>query len=222
MSDDICPICYYELNNSSYEELDCEHKFCNDCLCRYIKNKIDDRETKIYCPIDSCDKKITLSTIESLVDDEDIVDKYKKYRSYDDMDLNKHSMCPMCQNICQKEENSDQVYCETCSEDYCFVCHENHYDYDDCPNESKINSTISEIISALNNENIKLCPICKIIIEKNNGCSSMRCKYCKVKFCWHCLQTNSIIMNMENHDCLNYAGFDQTYSDDEYVDGFDD
>ncbi|WP_461535422.1 Rcat domain-containing protein [Spongorhabdus nitratireducens] len=35
----------------------------------------------------------------------------------------------------------------------------------------------------------KVCPACGNVIERNEGCKYMRCKICRYKFCWHCLET---------------------------------
>lgn len=35
---------------------------------------------------------------------------------------------------------------------------------------------------------IKQCPVCRIYIERNEGCAQMMCKNCKHTFCWYCLQ----------------------------------
>lgn len=36
-------------------------------------------------------------------------------------------------------------------------------------------------------ELIKLCPMCRVPIEKDEGCAQMMCKRCKHVFCWYCL-----------------------------------
>lgn len=36
-------------------------------------------------------------------------------------------------------------------------------------------------------ERIKHCPMCKVPIEKDEGCAQMMCKRCKHVFCWYCL-----------------------------------
>lgn len=35
---------------------------------------------------------------------------------------------------------------------------------------------------------VKQCPVCRIYIERNEGCAQMMCKNCKHTFCWYCLQ----------------------------------
>lgn len=34
---------------------------------------------------------------------------------------------------------------------------------------------------------IKWCPMCRVPIEKDEGCAQMMCKRCKHVFCWYCL-----------------------------------
>ena len=41
--------------------------------------------------------------------------------------------------------------------------------------------------SSAEDAKIKRCPICRIPIERNDGCAQMMCKRCKHVFCWYCL-----------------------------------
>jgi hypothetical protein len=50
----ICYICFDDLNEDCCK-LECDHKYCNMCIFNYIKNKIDECETKICCPTDWCE-----------------------------------------------------------------------------------------------------------------------------------------------------------------------
>ncbi|XWV26813.1 hypothetical protein QJ857_gp0238 [Tupanvirus soda lake] len=218
MTDNICPICYDNLNNNDYTSLSCNHTFCDDCLKKYIDDKIDNLES-VLCPIDMCERRINDYVIEILVSSYQY-DKYKKNAETFGSDT-LHSMCPECKKICKKEDNN-KFYCDNCDCDYCYVCQETHpWGYDDCPNQKDINDTLDEIMSALGHDDVKPCPICRAIIYREEGCCSMRCKYCKVKFCWECLRTCSTINRMEEHSCEEYNGYRNTESDDEYVDGFD-
>lgn len=47
-------------------------------------------------------------------------------------------------------------------------------------------------------KNAKLCPNCKVPIEKNNGCDHMTCKNCPHEFCWLCLCPRKGY----NHSCI--------------------
>jgi hypothetical protein len=121
--------------------------------------------------------------------DNDLLKEYKNI-----YEPNLFSMCPNCKHICERYNDTNEIYCYGCRQYYCFICNERHddsYDYCVCPNKSKIKDTMAEIISALGDENVKPCPICKIIIHKEEGCSAMKCLFCRVKFCWDCLKTQS-------------------------------
>ena len=43
--------------------------------------------------------------------------------------------------------------------------------------------------------NVKRCPSCKIPSEKDNGCKSVTCNYCKCIFCWKCLAAGTNTVN---------------------------
>lgn len=222
MDNEICGICY---DPSNFSVQDCDHKFCNDCIFTYVKGKIEDEESNMYCPYDSCGITISDEQIKDIIDnDYNLLEKYSRISNLSDLDRTKvYSMCPNCKNICKKKDNTNKIYCSDCDNCYCYICNEEHrsYYYDNCPNESDINSTLQEIMNALGDEDVKLCPICKIVIYREEGCSSIRCKYCKTKFCWYCLQTNQTIKKSDKHNCEKYNGFHRTDSDDEYIDGYD-
>ena len=223
MSAEICPICYEDLNDD-HCKLTCEHNYCNMCIFKYVKDKIEDHEIKIYCPYESCDTAIPGSKIKEIIwDDNNLLNDYNNM-----CDPSTYSMCPKCKKICQKGcyDEINRIDCSDCKEYYCFICgecHEDWSDYNNCPNQSKIENTISEIMSALelDDKYIKLCPICKIIIYKEEGCSAVRCKYCKIKFCWECLKIQSEIEKLESHECEDFNRYQCTGSDDEYINGFD-
>jgi len=215
MADEICPICFDNLYYSC-RELDCDHKFCYDCIFKYVENKINDRDTEIRCPIESCDNMISDCVIKEIIaNDDDLL------RAYDNISGEEIfvSMCPNCKTINNKDESTNEIVCRSCYNRYCSVCNEDHYSYDYCPNEREIDCTINEIMTAMDNDDVKLCPVCKIIIYREEGCSCMKCKYCKVRFCWNCLKTKAMIDKIGSHDCDNYQGYRETDSEDEYTDG---
>ena len=223
----ICPICLSEINGLT--RLDCDHDFCTDCITEYIQGKINDGDSNIYCPYESCNETIDQEFITNIIDDSNDSDhwreKYQQAQNISDLsDDIIYSMCPNCKTICKKDDDNNKLYCCCCCCDFCYICHENHdsyWEYDNCPNQSEIDEKINEIMDALGESDVKPCPICRAIIFREEGCSSIRCKYCKVKFCWSCLKTNQAINNSSSHNCENFDGFIQTNSDDDYVDGYD-
>jgi hypothetical protein len=227
-SDQICPICMYNID--LFFTLDCRHTYCLDCIREYVIKKIEDREFEIICPIYGCDIEITSYEINDVISDKiDLRDIYNRYKfSSEKIEAgHKYSMCPKCNIIRKKYNLNNQIYCSYCEYYFCSVCGSEHDDddYTYCPNQIEVDEQISELMSALDTEDVdaKPCPVCKIFIERTEGCNSIRCKYCKIKFCWNCLQTNQTInkMDSDEHNCNDFDGYIRTESDDEYVDGYD-
>lgn len=217
---DICPICVSEYDDNAVS-LDCEHQFCKSCLSRYIEDKIEDGEKEIRCPYEDCDDLITEGEIGEIIGEEYLL-KYVKIHNY--LEDKAYSQCAVCGHVNDKSAYDNKIVCNNCNVEYCFVCHEEHdyyRDYDYCPNEGKIEETLKEISDALGSDDVKPCPVCKIIMYKEEGCASVKCKNCKVKFCWHCSRTRSQI-DGNDHICPDYYhnNYHATDSDEDYVDGF--
>ena len=212
-----CQICLEDINVGSIVDLSCGHYYCIDCLRRYIDGKIYDLDDEIYCPDRWCYEYIPNDTIETIIGDE-------SFNKFNDMktkqDFLKYSQCPECQQICWS--NSNYMECENCSHSFCRICKDDpHNDDEECPNKEEIDNEIEEIYNAIDaDEDLKQCPICNILIEKDpSTCNSIKCKYCKTKFCWVCLLTSNQVRKLNSHNCDGYRGFHSTESDDEYNDG---
>lgn len=226
MDSAICPICYEpNLESVSLEILECEHAFCTDCIRDYIIQQIHNNETEICCPYDSCHVTLTIDKIKDIIPyNDELLEKYSNSREIYTTNVRQISICPTCKFLCKKSKHSNKVYCKKCHQDFCFVCLEQH-DYfpgsDWCENQSGLDSTLDSVSQALGSTDVKLCPVCKITIQKEEGCSAIKCKNCKIKFCWDCLRTNHMIKNLLSHNCKSFAAYRETNSGDEYRSGSD-
>lgn len=61
----------------------------------------------------------------------------------------------------------------------------------------------------MNDYDIKICPHCQAVIEKIEGCPSMKCGYCRHKFCWNCLKLDKDIQLLDSHECEEYGTFNE-------------
>ena len=61
----------------------------------------------------------------------------------------------------------------------------------------------------LDSSPIKRCPICHILIEREEGCAQMMCKRCKHVFCWYCLESldnDFLLRHYDRGPCKNKLG----------------
>jgi hypothetical protein len=181
--------------------------------------KIEEKE-ELKCP--NCDDEISMDKVELILEkDSDLLVMYLSLNHFDGLNV---VMCPNCGKICPKDEYSNRITCTNGCDDFCEVCGLSHnpgIDWRYCPNERDIENEFESIGFALNDTNIQRCPLCKIMIEHTEGCNSMKCTNCKLKFCWSCLKSSSEIKRMQFHECDNYGTFLKTDSDSEYKSGSD-
>jgi ariadne-1 len=74
-----CDICYDLYHVDEAITLDCDHRFCKNCLGEYLKEKITSAEVssdKLICP--SCPTPISIHTIQYCVDE----DTFSKYNDF--------------------------------------------------------------------------------------------------------------------------------------------
>lgn len=217
----ICPICldkfYIQI------KLDCDHNFCNQCLVDYVKERVEEKEIEILCPCEGCETEIDYGSIKDILSkDDEILEEYNKIcieiESRKSLNV---SICNGCRNTCKKTSYNNYVYCHCCCEGYCFICKEQHDDYYNCPNKEEINNLIAEIKDIFGDVNVNHCPLCKIIVYKEEGCAASKCKYCKTQFCWECLRTQYQISKLKEHHCAGFQKYLDTESDDDYTSGSD-
>jgi ariadne-1 len=191
-----CGICFEDYPLSKIETASCGHPFCFSCWGGYIGNSIRDGPgcLMLRCPDPGCGAAVDRDMINLLASDEDN-DKYDRYllRSYiEDNKKTKWCPAPGCEYAVNFDAGTRKNYDVSClcSYSFCWNCTEEAHRPVDCDTVSKWiikNSAESE------NTNwilayTKPCPKCKKPIEKNQGCSHMRCRPpCGFEFCWLCL-----------------------------------
>lgn len=185
-----CNIC---LDNYNFGySLSCNHIFCKECYNEYLNDKIMDVYSclSITCPEYKCKTFISENVLKYIID-ENKWNIYKRHiiQNY----ILKHSKtmkyCPQndCNTISIGNYYTKTITCD-CTYKYCFKCHNiSHYPAS-C---QEYQNWIGNVEISVSNEtwmiaHTKLCPNCKVNIEKNNGCNHMTCKNCKYEFCWLC------------------------------------
>uniref|UniRef100_A0A2H6MX96 E3 ubiquitin-protein ligase RNF144B n=1 Tax=Micrurus carvalhoi TaxID=3147026 RepID=A0A2H6MX96_9SAUR len=216
-----CKLCLSEYSLDKMTALqDCNCIFCTSCLKQYIQLAI--REgcgSPITCPDMVCLGHGILQETEiaSLVSS-DQFQLYKQLKFEREVHLDPlRTWCPSanCQTVCQIEPSDSgipvPIKCQTCYLTFCSLCKEPWHLEGSC-SESHLMGIASEQGTLIKNNSealIKQCPVCRIHIERNEGCAQMMCKNCKHTFCWYCLQNLDNDIFLRHYDkgpCRNKLG----------------
>lgn len=210
MSEEGCVIC----DNEDIELLDCNHKVCRDCLVKHAQIKIDSMFHDVCCPAYICQQEI--KNIDSYLCSIYRARRKRNANIYRVTDDPRHlKLCPQCEEVCEREYSDElEMICLRCDYHFCFDCTHRYRNEKHVCERIKIESIVKD------NEDMKLCPKCNIIIERIEGCDAMRCAYCGFRFCWNCLRLVANIEDMDHHKlmCTHFNGFvTNDYDNPDYV-----
>ena len=195
-----CEICICEFNVDEILTLECEHRFCIECLIKDWKTKISEgliSETSIICPKEKCKRPIDFFILKSNLPEE----LFKKYENL----LTNHAIsnqmkekqikCPNCSSIAFIPIDYDFFDCLGCKNRYCAneKClkkwsehnHPCEYFY-----KTKNVEDEKEFMEYVKINKLKKCPVCGVIVEKIKNCNYIQCcsNKCQKKtvFCYLC------------------------------------
>lgn len=204
-----CQICMQDLRTSNLGFItNCNHYYCKLCIKQYIITSINDKLMEIKCPHPKCDILLSQITIATFIDETTLM-KYYEYlldlcvlQSKDMLYCTKKD----CSKICVKNDCSNKVNCLYCFNQFCFVCRTTYKTNHRCSHKDIMKDIPEEILQSFDSkQKIKICPQCRNIIEKTDGCNTMKCKICKTQFCWKCLTMHDDIkQGIEAHNCRDY------------------
>ncbi|CEG35691.1 hypothetical protein F443_11400 [Plasmopara halstedii] len=187
-----CRICFDKLNVlQSHTCALCSNSFCTNCTRWYIEFKVVEGEVsqkKLVCLAPQCTHPLSEELIESLVSPDTFL-KYKKFVRNQRVGIR---FCPRAGCCAVLDEplysTARRVRCHVCKRESCMRCGSDFHKLLTCRRVDKRFGHWKK------HHNVRACPGCKIVIEKQGGCSHMKCLQCDLEFCWSCL------CSWNNHD----------------------
>lgn len=182
-----CPICYEEYNNENdIIKLLCGHFTCQNCFDDYLLNKINIAQIQqIQCPQEACNFQIKEGElVRFLKPNPDLLKKYYKFKNAQQIAKNpklKWCIRPGCENVVQVIDSSTPHMKCSCGQEFCFKCNNPWHPGMEC--EDLIEKIYKNYVMGAE---VKYCPSCQAVIEKNDGCNHMTCIQCNHQFCWIC------------------------------------
>lgn len=220
-----CRICFDEYGVEDLYTLEnCGCRFCFSCMKRYLEVMIaDGNVSSITCP-DACCKRnglLAKDEIKKLVGGP-LFERYTRLRFEREVNLDpQRTFCSRagCETVCHLTSPSEKlpafgdtnprpVRCPSCQYVFCAVCKGEWHDRKTCDESMRAESDGIPFSSA-EDASIKRCPICRVPIERNDGCAQMMCKQCKHVFCWYCLTSlddDFLLRHYDKGKCKNRLG----------------
>ena len=201
-----CEICLDEFDEYDLlnYELKCGCIMHYKCFDDYIKNSVENNNIPILCP--NCKTEIHPNLIyDSLLNNgrQDLISKYEKFSMnfYVMNHKDSYSCCPTpgCEYMFFFEKNENRFKCPKCQKEYCLFCKDEWHkgvtckQYQDSRNVNKLDS---QFLNFAKGAHFKICPQCKVWVEKSDGCNHMKCR-CGAHFCYKCGK----IIPKSLHDC---------------------
>lgn len=184
-----CPVCFEDIfDEKRKSRLSCGHFTCKNCFDQYLENKIINSQiNEIKCPNEGCKLVLLESEIIHFLKSKPILlQKFFKFKNAQEIARNpnmKWCIRPGCEKVVNVKKNSgDNCYmkCE-CGQEFCYKC--NNPWHPDMKCEEFIDKVYKSYIKGAE---VKFCPSCQALIEKNDGCNHMTCLQCNFEFCWIC------------------------------------
>ena len=196
-----CEICFMEYDIEQGITLNCDHRFCMECMRQHISLLIDSAQVnddQLKCP--NCTEPLSIYEIEDVAGPE-LYSKYEKFKlralklsELDGDELLFHCPGTDCEYMCIVDKSSAEFECPKCKHKCCPLCKEDTHKGSSCDEYKewkKENSEADKLFNALlEEEGLLKCPECGTVVQRISGCQYMVCSSseCQGKtfFCYEC------------------------------------
>lgn len=187
-----CFICTESVSFQQTHAMDCGHRFCDDCWAHWLKAEMEKGPTVIFtvCPQHKCGDIVPDALFQKYLSQPDF-DKYMQYVTSSFVQGSssiKWCPAPSCGRAAEYPPGGAYDITCSCGNRFCFGCDRSAHRPVPCDLVEKWNLKNASESENANwiLANTKVCPRCKVPIEKNQGCNHMTCRNCKFEFCWLC------------------------------------
>ncbi|KIW35757.1 uncharacterized protein PV06_11904 [Exophiala oligosperma] len=199
-----CLCCYEDVE--LYQTVCCDsktpHFFCFNCMNRHFLAQLKNNNIDMRCIYtNACDSSFDERDVYRFMDEDTLsyYNRVKDQRDVRDAIKDKIVTCPFCSIDMVDERTSNITYLEcvnpSCLEVSCTKCKKQYHPGVKCDSTTK-ERTLKEETETY--KVIKSCPSCSRDIERESGCSHMKC-ICGTTFCYVCGE--NISKDVWGHGC---------------------
>ena len=189
-----CAVCWTEAENAY--RTPCGHVYCASCFASQCRSA-GEGDLPVRCLGDSatCLQVFGLQAIkdalpshafEQLLHDSLTLHVRTHPQSF------QYCPTPDCPQIHRVTATGVVTTCPSCLTPICTACQVTAHDGMDFATYARVGTQGDEEFRAWKRENarnVKDCPLCRVPIEKDDGCNHVECRNCGAHICWVCLET---------------------------------
>ncbi|KAL5022357.1 hypothetical protein ScPMuIL_001512 [Solemya velum] len=193
-----CPICFDTIPQGDGAILrECLHSFCKSCLKAAVTYN---EEPVLRCPyqddVYACGAVLQDREVKALVSKE-AYDQYlqRSLKTAESQATNSfHCKSVDCQGWCLYEDHVNFFVCPVCKRENCLTCKAIHMgkncrQYQEdlkilSRNDEAARITQESLTKMIARGEAMHCPLCKVIVQKKDGCDWLKCSICKTEICW--------------------------------------
>jgi hypothetical protein len=188
-----CVVCWTEATDPL--QMPCTHIYCKDCF----RSQANSGSIPLKCCGDenACPHTFNIAELKKNISVESLDGLLlKSFKEYISARPTEYRYCPTpdCKSIYRpivdpNTNNADILYfCNACLSDICTFCNTPSHPGITCAEHKQVEDTKAlEEYKAANGT--KVCPSCKTLFEKKDGCNHITCIGCQIHICWVCLGT---------------------------------
>ena len=184
-----CPVCLCDVDAQYYTLTACKHTYCRSCIRENVQTSVKNTLFPIVCTEEKCGTEVSMRDILTFTKGNTkkqlVKFAFEKYASDNDINVCKDTKCS---GICRPLQltNKNLIRCSMCGKNHCPECRALNHPRLTCDQAAQNIFDIEEWMAG-DELNRKRCPVCKIGIQKNDGCNQMMCLNCKTYMCWKCM-----------------------------------
>jgi hypothetical protein len=207
-----CAACCCPVESTMYVTETCGHAYCYSCIESQLKVAVENRFYPIKCALQGCEQPLSWLDIANICDCRGSMNKILNIS----LSLfvaqgngnRKIKFCPTpdCSGLFLESKTAGTTLpCYECKTNLCTYCGTfSHLDIS-CSQFQRRLAELGDIDMcvkmwmALNFDIRKICPNCKMGIEKDGGCNNVNCRNCHTYVCWKCLNCYA-----RSHQCYDH------------------
>lgn len=191
-----CGMCWEGMTEGNSRELECHHRFCDECLAHYLRAELEEaRVIDINCPQQGCSELLCEEDVEELLTEAEFRRLQQLIFLTEVRQDPNARWCPQpgCESVCRINPSLPAVQplqCATCQLVFCAACSLPHEPRISCRRAAKQairreKKTLGkqhakhrkESLKAIQDSGCKKCPGCGASVSKVSGCNHMTCQY---------------------------------------------